>query len=57
VKKPYAYNDLSDVVCREPGCTRRLKKNVVERKTRYATHCYKHEPTHRRSGHEQRSRY
>jgi len=56
LKKPYRYDELSDVVCREPGCTRRLKKNVVERKTLYATHCFKHEPKHRISGHSQRSR-
>lgn len=56
MKKPYRYDELSDVVCRHPGCTKRLKKNVVERKTLYATHCFKHEPKHRISGHSRRSR-
>jgi hypothetical protein len=55
MKKPYRYNELSDVVCRFHGCKKRLKKNVVERKTLYATHCYKHEPQHRISGHSKRS--
>ena len=56
MKKPYRYDELSDQVCRHPGCEKKLKRNVVERKSQYATHCYKHEPQHRRSGHEQRER-
>jgi hypothetical protein len=56
LKKPYHFTDMSDVVCRHPGCEKRLKKNVVERKSMYATHCFKHEPKHRISGHSKRSR-
>jgi hypothetical protein len=57
MKKNYAYNELSDRVCMEPGCTKRLKKRLVETKlSRNITHCFKHEPKHRISGHSKRSR-
>lgn len=33
MKKPYDFNELSDIMCGNPDCGKPLKKNVVERKT------------------------
>jgi hypothetical protein len=31
-KKPHDFRDMSTIVCAHPGCTRKIKKNVVARK-------------------------
>ena len=42
MKKPYRFHEMSNVTCDFPGCTRRIKKNVVERKSSgRPLHCYK----------------
>lgn len=57
MKKSHSYNVLSTKECMEPGCTKKLKLRLVETKAaRNITHCFKHEPKHRISGHSKRSR-
>lgn len=41
MKKPHNFRELSDVQCTHPGCTKRIKMNVLERKPG-ADLCYKH---------------
>jgi hypothetical protein len=42
-KKMYRFNELSDLLCSHPGCIKRIKKNLVERKpTQQSFKCYKH---------------
>jgi hypothetical protein len=55
MKKTHSFDKLSDVECREPGCDKKLKLRLVENKPT-VSHCYKHEPKHRISGHSKRSR-
>ena len=33
MKKPYSYDELSEVSCGNPKCRKFIKKNVVERKS------------------------
>jgi len=40
MKKSHAFSDLSDKVCANPNCDRRLKKRIVEAKPE-ATLCYR----------------
>ena len=46
MKKPYKHDELSDIVCEEPGCRARIKKNVVVRKKQSGKTnrflCYEH---------------
>jgi len=41
MKKPYTYTELSERVCVVPGCTKRIKLNVLDRTPR-ARKCYAH---------------
>lgn len=41
-KKPHTHLKLSDYRCTHPGCKRRIKANVVERKEKVPRLCYKH---------------
>jgi hypothetical protein len=57
MKKSLPFNKLSDRVCMEPGCPKRLKQRLVDTKIpRKITHCFRHEPKHHISGHSKRSR-
>ncbi len=57
MRKTHSFDELSDRVCMEPGCPKRLKARLVAVKSpRNLSHCYKHEPKHRISGHSKRSR-
>lgn len=60
MKKEFKFDELSNMVCMEPGCDKRLKKRLVEgnaqKDARNITHCYNHEPTYRISGHSKRGR-
>lgn len=47
MKKTHHFTALSDKVCIEPGCNKRLKKNVVERHPA-ANRCFKHYMEHYR---------
>jgi hypothetical protein len=43
MKKPYKYNELSNIKCNRPGCKRFIKKNLVARKVNTQTlKCRRH---------------
>jgi hypothetical protein len=54
LKKNYSFDVLSDRVCLEPGCSKRIKQRLVESKD--VRLCYEHEPKRNISGHSKRSR-
>jgi hypothetical protein len=57
MKKTHSFDQLSDIVCLEPGCKKRIKERLVQTKGRRGAYfCFKHEPKHRISGHSKRSR-
>ena len=41
MKKPFKFNELSDVTCDTPHCNEKLKKNLIARKPT-ARWCFKH---------------
>ena len=44
MKKSHRFDELSDKVCSDRGCEKRLKKRLVESKeARNITRCYDHE--------------
>jgi hypothetical protein len=60
VKKEFRFDELSNKVCAELGCIKRLKKRLVDgnasKFARNITHCYNHQPKHTISGHSARGR-
>jgi hypothetical protein len=58
VKKTHSFDKLSDRVCLEPGCDKKIKLRLVESEVhrRKFNHCYKHQPKHTISGHSKRGR-
>jgi len=41
MRKPYTHSELSERTCSHPGCSRRIKLNVLARRPS-ATKCYRH---------------
>jgi hypothetical protein len=58
VKKKIKFDELSNRVCLEPGCDKRIKLRLVEseKHKRKFNHCYKHQPKDTISGHSERGR-
>jgi hypothetical protein len=57
MKKTHSFDELSNRVCMEPGCDKRLKQRLVDvQAPRNSGYCFEHEPKHRISGHSKRSR-
>ena len=54
MKKTHRFDEVSDRVCLQLGCIKRLKKRLVESKD--VRFCYEHEPKRSISGHSKRSR-
>jgi hypothetical protein len=54
MKKNYRYNEVSDKLCIEPECTKKLKLNLLD-KNPDAKRCYKHHI--KQSGNEGRREY
>jgi hypothetical protein len=54
MKKTHSFDELSNRACYKPGCSKKIKKRLVESKD--AMFCYEHEPKRNISGHSKRSR-
>jgi hypothetical protein len=41
-RKPFPFTTMSDVICMSPGCSKKIKMNLVSRKTATSFKCFKH---------------